>query len=195
MKQILAVCLLLTVADANVFRENHGRPLNRFFHPKRWFPSPEHQFESPGHSFPIPEHLFPTPGHSLPTPAYMQVSSDQSPFHKQLEKLFPHKVNQQNKASESCTAVRICHSPLTGEIIITEFDGIQPISNENLGCTSTNKKYSDNVNSNNENLNSNGNVKGNPRTTMPILTTTSQSQTSESPHNYGEGIIDIRMGY
>lgn len=78
--------------------------------------------------------------------------------------------------------------------IITEFDGIQPISNENLGCTSANKKYSDNVNSNNENLNSNRNVKGNPRT-MPILTTTSQPQTSESPYNYGEGIIDIRMGY
>lgn len=75
--------------------------------------------------------------------------------------------------------------------IITEFDGIQPISNENLGCTSANKKYSDKVNSNN----SNGNVKGKPRTTMTILTTTSQPQTSESPHNYGEGIIDIRMGY
>lgn len=79
--------------------------------------------------------------------------------------------------------------------IITEFDGIQPISNENLDCTSANKKYSDNVNSNNENLNSNGNVKGNPITTMPIFTTTSQPQISESPHNYGEGIIDIRMGY
>ncbi|XP_060832789.1 uncharacterized protein LOC132916644 [Bombus pascuorum] len=188
MKQILAVCLLLTVANASVFRENHERPLNRFFHPKRWFPLPEHQFDPPGHSFP-------TPGHSLPIPAYMQVPSGQSPFHKQLEKLFPHKINQQNKASESCTAVRICHSPLTGEIIITEFDGIQPISNENLGCTSANKKYSDNVNSNNKNHNSNGDVKGNPRTTMPILTTTSQPQTNESPHNYGEGIIDIRMGY
>lgn len=87
MKQILAVCPLLTVADASFVRENHERPLNRFFQPKRWFPLPEHQFEPPGHSFPIPEHLFPTPGHSLTTPAYMQVPSDQSPFHKQLEKL------------------------------------------------------------------------------------------------------------
>lgn len=110
MKQILAVCLLLTVADASIFRENHERPLSRFFRPKHWFSLPEHQFEPP-------EHSLPTPRHSLSTPAYMQVPSDQSPFHKQLEKLFPHKVNQQNKASESCTAVRICHRPLTGEIV------------------------------------------------------------------------------
>ncbi|XP_012165578.1 uncharacterized protein LOC100650927 [Bombus terrestris] len=187
MKQILAVCLLLTVADASIFRENHERPLSRFFRPKHWFSLPEHQFEPP-------EHSLPTPRHSLSTPAYMQVPSDQSPFHKQLEKLFPHKVNQQNKASESCTAVRICHRPLTGEIIITEFDEIKLTSNENLGCTSANKKYSDNVNSNNKNLNSNENVEGNPKITIPILTTTSQPQTSEPPHNYGEGIIDTRMG-
>lgn len=187
MKQILAVCLLLTVANASAFWKNHETPLNRFFHPKRWFQLPEHQ-EPPRQSFPTPEH-------SHPIPAYMQVPSDQSPFHKQLEKLFPHEVNQKNKASESCTAVKICHSPLTGEIIINGFDLIQPISNENLGCTSDNKKYSDNVNSNNENLDSNGNVKGNPKTIMPLTTITSQPQTSESPYNYGEGIIDIRMGY
>ncbi|XP_043526381.1 uncharacterized protein LOC122537354 isoform X2 [Frieseomelitta varia] len=112
MKQILAVCLLLTAVNA-VFLESSERPLNRF-HLERWFPllgltPPTHQFIPPGHRFPLPEHLHP-PGH-------IQLPSGQLPSCTILDDLFS--KDQQNKESEFCTVVRICHNPLINKTLGT----------------------------------------------------------------------------
>ena len=101
MKQIFAVCLLLTAVDA-VFLESSEGPLNRF-HLERWFPLSGHWLTPPGHRFPLPGHLHSTPGH-------IQLPPGQLRSYTILGDLFS--KDQQNKESESCTVVRICHNPL-----------------------------------------------------------------------------------
>lgn len=109
MKQILAVCLLLTAVDADVFLENSERPSNRF-HVERWFPLLGHRFTLPRHQFIPSGHRFSSPGHSFPTPRHIQLPPGQLPSYTILGDLSP--KDQQNKESESCTVVRICHNPL-----------------------------------------------------------------------------------
>ncbi|XP_076169675.1 uncharacterized protein LOC143147874 isoform X2 [Ptiloglossa arizonensis] len=184
MKGVIAMILLLTVVEGNVYWRN--------FHDKQWrgppqppghsFQPPGHSFQPPGHSFQPPGHSFQPPGHSFPFPGFLIGS---------------HNQYKENSAIDLSNAEWICRNPKTSDMmIIATIDGTQTMTIGQPSLTEwwLNQHGTPNQGENPASENSNNENSG-PGTRPPLINTPTPQPNIDKATHGGDGLIDIRMNY